>query len=119
MSEVLYSGTTRIRTGDTRIFSPMLYQLSYGTSCFCLASAKVRLFFGLSKLFGTFFVQRVKKVSLHEPVIGEILLQSVCKTCHYGNEFSLFVGHFDVAVGQFVVIEQLVAFGNEVVTQLC
>ncbi len=25
------SGTTRNRTGDTRIFSPLLYQLSYGT----------------------------------------------------------------------------------------
>ena len=27
-----FCGTTRIRTGDTRIFSPMLYQLSYGTN---------------------------------------------------------------------------------------
>ena len=26
------SGATRNRTGDTRIFSPLLYQLSYGTS---------------------------------------------------------------------------------------
>ena len=25
------SGATRNRTGDTRIFSPLLYQLSYGT----------------------------------------------------------------------------------------
>ena len=29
--EFLQSGTTRNRTGDTRIFSPLLYQLSYGT----------------------------------------------------------------------------------------
>ena len=28
------SGATRNRTGDTRIFSPLLYQLSYGTACF-------------------------------------------------------------------------------------
>ena len=27
----LKSGATRNRTGDTRIFSPLLYQLSYGT----------------------------------------------------------------------------------------
>ena len=27
----LLCGTTRNRTGDTRIFSPLLYQLSYGT----------------------------------------------------------------------------------------
>ena len=26
-------GATRNRTGDTRIFSPLLYQLSYGTKC--------------------------------------------------------------------------------------
>ena len=28
---ILPSGATRNRTGDTRIFSPLLYQLSYGT----------------------------------------------------------------------------------------
>ena len=28
----LASGATRNRTGDTRIFSPLLYQLSYGTN---------------------------------------------------------------------------------------
>ena len=32
-------GATRIRTGDTRIYSPLLYQLSYGTVVF--ASAKI------------------------------------------------------------------------------
>ena len=30
----IISGATRNRTGDTRIFSPLLYQLSYGTSVF-------------------------------------------------------------------------------------
>ena len=29
--EFTFCGTTRNRTGDTRIFSPLLYQLSYGT----------------------------------------------------------------------------------------
>ena len=29
--EKLFGGATRNRTGDTRIFSPLLYQLSYGT----------------------------------------------------------------------------------------
>ena len=29
------SGATRNRTGDTRIFSPLLYQLSYGTFFCC------------------------------------------------------------------------------------
>ena len=46
-SEKLFGGATRNRTGDTRIFSPLLYQLSYGTirliqlSCFSFAVAKV------------------------------------------------------------------------------
>ena len=29
--EKFFGGATRNRTGDTRIFSPLLYQLSYGT----------------------------------------------------------------------------------------
>ena len=35
------SGATRNRTGDTRIFSPLLYQLSYGTMFISFAVAKV------------------------------------------------------------------------------
>ena len=42
-STSLSSGATRNRTGDTRIFSPMLYQLSYGTIAF--AGAKIGTFF--------------------------------------------------------------------------
>ena len=34
-------GATRNRTGDTRIFSPLLYQLSYGTNLFWFAVAKI------------------------------------------------------------------------------
>ncbi len=30
-NSLIFSGATRNRTGDTRIFSPLLYQLSYGT----------------------------------------------------------------------------------------
>ncbi len=37
------SGATRNRTGDTRIFSPLLYQLSYGTSIFMFATNVSRL----------------------------------------------------------------------------
>ena len=29
---LIFCGATRNRTGDTRIFSPLLYQLSYGTN---------------------------------------------------------------------------------------
>ena len=43
-------GATRNRTGDTRIFSPLLYQLSYGTFSI-FASAKVGLFSEPCKCF--------------------------------------------------------------------
>ena len=49
LSNSFVCGATRNRTGDTRIFSPLLYQLSYGTNCFSLACAKVRKCFGLCK----------------------------------------------------------------------
>ena len=38
---IYLSGATRNRTGDTRIFSPLLYQLSYGTMFISFAVAKV------------------------------------------------------------------------------
>ena len=56
------SGVTRNRTGDTRIFSPLLYQLSYDTICFCLiVGAKVNLFFDTTNLF---LEKSIKKVPL-------------------------------------------------------
>ena len=51
---LLHCGATRNRTGDTRIFSPLLYQLSYGTNCVNFASAKVRIIFKSAKLFAYF-----------------------------------------------------------------
>ena len=49
----LQSGATRNRTGDTRIFSPLLYQLSYGTIRF--VSAKVEALFDTCKFSGNYF----------------------------------------------------------------
>ena len=50
---VILRGATRNRTGDTRIFSPLLYQLSYGTiTLFRFASAKVDFFSDMPKFFG-------------------------------------------------------------------
>ena len=46
-----FSGATRNRTGDTRIFSPLLYQLSYGTNDFSNAGAKILLFSGFPNDF--------------------------------------------------------------------
>ena len=48
------SGATRNRTGDTRIFSPLLYQLSYGTIVFDYG-CKGSPFCLYSKLFEVFF----------------------------------------------------------------
>ena len=48
----LCCGATRNRTGDTRIFSPLLYQLSYGTLAF--AVAKIGCFFDLCKFLQMF-----------------------------------------------------------------
>ena len=58
-------GATRNRTGDTRIFSPLLYQLSYGTMS--LASAKVRIIFVSAKHYFT-FLHLLTHFSLSEAV---------------------------------------------------
>ena len=49
-SESFFGGATRNRTGDTRVFSPLLYQLSYGTllDCGCKGSET----FGICKASG-------------------------------------------------------------------
>ena len=50
------SGATRNRTGDTRIFSPLLYQLSYGTiwSACLICECKNRKFFSNHQIFTAF-----------------------------------------------------------------
>ena len=63
---VILRGATRNRTGDTRIFSPLLYQLSYGTIAF--AVAKVRQNFKLPKFLRrklTFFFKNVVLVDFY------------------------------------------------------
>ena len=52
-------GATRNRTGDTRIFSPLLYQLSYGTiiyyNRFSITGAKIDIFFIYAIAFALFY----------------------------------------------------------------
>ena len=62
-------GATRNRTGDTRIFSPLLYQLSYGTN-FCFVNTlssdwdcKGRYFFLSCKFFLHFF-EKISRFSV-------------------------------------------------------
>ena len=47
--EKLFGGANGNRTSDTRIFSPLLYQLSYGTIVF--ACAKIELFLIIFLIF--------------------------------------------------------------------
>ena len=56
------SGTTRNRTGDTRIFSPLLYKLSYGTimsakSISLICGCKGTTFYLFHKLFLAFLLK--------------------------------------------------------------
>ena len=57
--EKLFGGATRNRTGDTRIFSPLLYQLSYGTIPITersvLSWCKGKQIFTICKIFSIFF----------------------------------------------------------------
>ena len=61
-------GATRNRTGDTRIFSPLLYQLSYGTllsrmGLFPFCVAKVGTFSEFAKCLWTFLMLFVLKIN--------------------------------------------------------
>jgi hypothetical protein len=52
LSEVFPGGATWIRTRDTRIFSPLLYRLSYGTIPLRIRwDCKCSVFFHLAKSF--------------------------------------------------------------------
>ena len=55
----LCCGSTRNRTGDTRIFSPLLYQLSYGTIVF--GGAKIGIKFISANFFVKNTVRNAKK----------------------------------------------------------
>ena len=64
----LCCGATGIRTRDTRIFSPLLYQLSYGTivmsANFVLASAKIATFFYSANFYGKKISKIFAKITL-------------------------------------------------------
>ena len=71
---IVFCGATRNRTGDTRIFSPLLYQLSYGTVCkvllcFSFAVAKVCVFSESAKYLGEKYSIKVEKC-LPSAIIG-------------------------------------------------
>ena len=55
----LKSGATRNRTGDTRIFSPLLYQLSYGTIVIAWLRVQRYAFFVNHTNFWAFFLKKM------------------------------------------------------------
>ena len=76
-------GATRNRTGDTRIFSPLLYQLSYGTIAFPNAGAKILLFSENPNILGIFFTKCLaflRKVRIFAPAKRRKVAQLVA---HY------------------------------------
>ena len=65
----LLSGATRNRTGDTRIFSPLLYQLSYGT--FFNSGAKIGRVFGLTKFWAVFYSEKFSGSFIMKDVVWD------------------------------------------------
>ena len=66
-STEVFCGATRNRTGDTRIFSPLLYQLSYGTRFslelpyLSIGIAKIDIFSEPANFSSHFFKKNIKK----------------------------------------------------------
>ena len=72
------SGTTRNRTGDTRIFSPLLYQLSYGTIIICNVFEACMLVFSIAMQRQYFYFippnfSKKKRLYLH-PLTDKLFL---------------------------------------------
>ena len=67
-----FCGATGNRTRDTRIFSPLLYQLSYDTRTFCLkCGCKDTHFFNSGKFLGAkIFSSSKKTLPLHRQTTG-------------------------------------------------
>ncbi len=83
------SGATRNRTGDTRIFSPLLYQLSYGTITLFLKSVcKGKIKFDFLQIFLNFFSKWGKKSKIS---FGPTLLKAPF-TIHNSQFFCLTAG---------------------------
>ena len=62
---VILRGATGIRTRDTRIFSPLLYQLSYGTITYLsLSECKDKHIFYFCKLFIEKIIQKFMSICL-------------------------------------------------------
>ncbi len=93
------SGATRNRTGDTRIFSPLLYQLSYGTLCL-ICDCKGSAFLPNSQIFWQKIIHFTKKTctfALHLRKTADIFLGKV-----FHRDVAQLVAHYvrDVGVGR-------------------
>ena len=86
---VILRGVTGNRTRDTRIFSPLLYQLSYDTS-FVVWDCKGRYFFLTCKLFFNNFTKS-RHFSFSGP--GGDVLQIVFVSSQYDGDAEIHIGH--------------------------
>ena len=87
------SGATKNRTRDTRIFSPLLYQLSYGTIAFLIATAKIKGFFTNKKFLEQKYAEIIRLFSNWIPSLRfQFHFLSIA-----GNQVAPFFGFSDVA----------------------
>ena len=81
-------GATRNRTGDTRIFSPLLYQLSYGTIVL-ICECKVITYFLIVQIFLAVFENNflccgiMRCYSVVFPHVGQLLFREKSKVSNF------------------------------------
>ena len=106
------SGATRNRTGDTRIFSPLLYQLSYGTFPFCECKGSTFLwnhqtksvFFLIFIAFLSFLAHKstVSANSLEINCVSSYIIHNLFVILQRNRKVAQLVAHYvrDVGVGR-------------------
>ena len=109
---LFFCGATRNRTGDTRIFSPLLYQLSYGTFPFCECKGSMFLrnyqiktaFFHIFIVFLSFLAHksRVSANSLEINCISSYIIHYLFVILQRNRKVAQLVAHYvrDVGVGR-------------------
>ena len=80
---VILGGATRNRTGDTRIFSPLLYQLSYGTIIYMLRVLKRVQIYAVFSYLPNIFQKKYKKL-YYFPKNGAFYTQKRSQTPIFG-----------------------------------
>ena len=109
---VSLGGATRNRTGDTRIFSPLLYQLSYGTFLNC--ECKGRHFFWNSKGF----CRKVSTQRLNQWY--KVTFLSLCRgfSVLFFPDFSLLKAIEPALPGSLTCNREIISFFRKILSQI-